>query len=90
MYTINGSLEEVAAFLEGFYSGVAKSSQGWEAAQAANVMMEHACKKLGAKPYGWRELFKFLREQFESDDEGFYRLCASWARYRREHHISSV
>jgi hypothetical protein len=80
MYTINGTLEEVGAFLEGYYSGVAKCTHHSGAWQESSRWVEF-CHWLGAKIGGvqapsWYNVFKALRESYSNDAEAFEKLRA--------------
>ena len=78
MYTINGTLEEVGAFLEGYYSGAAKCFQSAGAQQEVNRWVEF-CRWLGEKIGGvqapsWHNVFKALRVLHPNDAEAFEKL----------------
>lgn len=46
MYTLNGSYQEVVAFLEGYYSGVAKGRIGLSVVENWSVFREWLAKRL--------------------------------------------
>src|SRR5687768_11312890 len=79
MYTIGGTLEEVAAFLRGFYSGMAAHSRdqvGLEKAEYWNDFCAWAAEQIGgAESSSWVHMFLALRRAYPDDTAGFLRLA---------------
>ena len=88
MYTIGGTLEEVGAFLEGFYSGMAAHNRNPGAQAEAQRWFDFciwaAAHIEGAAPGGWYHLFKALRQAYPEDAMAFARLAALYIAFREE------
>ena len=87
MYTLNGTLEEAAAFLEGFYSGMASHNLSEGAVQEVTWWSEFckwACEQLGNSQSGWYGVFRSLRSKYSDDSDAFGRLAELCLRYRRD------
>jgi hypothetical protein len=64
MYTMTGSYPEVVAFLEGYYSGLAKSEQGLGEAAKWSSFRQWLCRKFSVSSSNeFQELFT----RFEGD-----------------------
>lgn len=87
MYTLSGTLDEAVAFLNGYYSGAAKSSSHslvWKEINYWNEFTMWACQKLGAGHGGWYPVAAALRKQFPDDNEAFAGLARLLIEYRKE------
>jgi hypothetical protein len=77
MYTIGGTLEEVGAFLEGFYSGMAAHSRDPVALGQARRWSDFcawAAERIdGAELPGWFHVFRALRRAYPDDTAAFVR-----------------
>lgn len=86
MYTINGTLEEVGAFLEGFYSGMAahnKNKSAQEEAQFWFDFCEWASTKISdSEVNNWHSLFKGLRQQVGDESDAFRNLLIFYKEFR--------
>lgn len=89
MYTIGGTIEEIGAFLEGFYSGMASHNRDASATSEAQLwydFCEWATKTLEATESGnWYILFKGLRRAHDNDSEALVKLASLYAAFRRQY-----
>jgi hypothetical protein len=75
MYTVGGSVLEVAAFLEGYYSGMAKIAPyshkvaEWTDFVAAIAVDGHS---------GWASVFRHVDSTFNTADEAFDWLLSAY------------
>jgi hypothetical protein len=88
MYTIHGTLEEVGAFLQGFYSGMGahtKSSPAQREAQHWFAFCTWAVDQLQAGEKGsWHRLFVLLRVQFGTDAEALDKVFDLYIKFYRQ------
>jgi len=85
MYTINGTLEEVAAFLEGYYSAAAKCIHSEGAQKEVNRWCDFtrwlAEKVEGAESPSWSNVFRALRRNYSEDAAVFDKLREWYPEY---------
>ncbi|NJO82381.1 MAG: hypothetical protein HC828_05885 [Blastochloris sp.] len=91
MYTLEGTLEEVGAFLEGFYTGMAAHNRS-EAAQRESQYWFDFCawaaKEVGVPEGGnWYTLFQNLKQHYAAQSDAFINLIALYSRFRKENLI---
>jgi hypothetical protein len=93
MYTIGGTLEEVAAFLEGFYSGMIAHNRDRaafnEAARWRDFCAWAAEQIGGAERPSWVHMFQALRRAYPDDTAGFLRLAELYIAFRRERDMAT-
>lgn len=94
MYTINGTLAEVGAFLEGFYSGMISHSQDKHRYSAEAYWWSDFCEwvtiQLFSKEKSWRDLFKWLCETYPEQSDGFQKLIELYKLYLQAHQPNEV
>ena len=91
MYTINGTLEETGAFLQGFYNGLGKNSHP-NAIREAKTWFNFcrwACQQMdiGAERYGWHLLFSEIRRTSKDDSDGFVKLAELYIQFKKEQKV---
>ena len=91
MYVPNGTLFEAAAFIEGFYSGMAAHNMS-KGAQAEVAKWSNFCqwaneKMNGEKMGGWYDLFYSLRQTYPNDSEAFAHLAKLCLEYHQESRV---
>lgn len=88
MYTINGTLEEVLCFLEGYYSGNVKCSdqRAWQVVEDEwyGFTTWSSIRLSGSSLGGWRNLYDSLR-QIHAEDATVLEHCAALC---AEYHLS--
>jgi hypothetical protein len=81
MYTINGTLEEVGAFLEGYYSGMAKCQGALKEVEIWTGFLNWLSKRLSVESNGYHQLFSALRQSYPDDEEVFSKLQVWYREY---------
>lgn len=86
MYTINGTVEEVAAFLEGFYSGLAAHTRDAQRMAEAQQWWNFHLRLHHHVPNGagksWFDLVGLLRADYGDDQPIFFQLIQWYQAYR--------
>jgi hypothetical protein len=89
MYTINGTLEEVGAFLEGFYSGMCAHSRDKIAIEAVRFywfdFCDWATNYLFGQEKNWVDLFQALKQLSPDESVGFAKLIELYDLYLAIH-----
>lgn len=85
MYTIGGTLEEVGAFLEGFYSGLTAHNRDKDAVEVAQEWFTF-CKWANnhfneSSEETWYTLFVNLREKYSHDSDALNKLLLLFIEY---------
>lgn len=78
MYTINGTLEEVGAFLQGFHTALGAHNTRHEAQAEASHWFDFcrwACQTVTGKQGEWYQLFKALRQKHPDYEYAFGQLA---------------
>jgi hypothetical protein len=85
MYTLGGTLEEVGAFVEGFYRALKCHNPRDRAQEEAQHWFDFcawACQRLDIDLCDWRALFRLLRQRYGTDDVAIGGLEALYMQYR--------
>ena len=80
MYTLRGSYPEILAFLEGYYSGLAKLQSDLTVIENWSSFQQGLAEKLDVSP---SDVFLFLADTYESD------ALKTFDRFYREFKVSN-
>lgn len=83
MYTINGTLGEWAAFIQGYQSGMASHGRDGPHLQWYKFL-DWALEQVTGSPNGqWRELAEALQQRYADDEQAFHEIAKLCIEYRR-------
>jgi hypothetical protein len=81
MYTIGGSIPEVAAFLEGYFSGAhVKASEASTIVTEWQDYVEFIGVEFGSTD--WNDVFRSVTARFDSDDDWFDWLLTKYLQFK--------
>jgi hypothetical protein len=87
MYTINGSVEEVGAFLEGYYSAAAKCIHHKAAVAEAEewwIFCRWLAKRLSDTESSWHSAFIALKRAYPDDADAFAKLLEWYPEFLKQ------
>ena len=82
MYTLDGTFNEVVAFLEGYYSGLAKGNPYIPSVRQWVSFHDWFTKQLGVSPH--ERLFTAFKATLQPNQEALAELLAWWYRFQSE------